>query len=684
MKHLLLGAAAALMIAPGALAQDGAAAPADDAPRFGGFGFDATGMNAERDPGDDFYRFANEAWLERTEIPGDRSNYGTFTMLSIEADENVRTIVEEAAAREDAAPGSNDQLVGDLFKSWMDAETIEAHGLDPARPYLHQIDRVQDFEGLAALFATVHHQSPWSVGVIADPADTSRYTVFMSQAGLGMPDRDYYLEDDEASKGYRQAYLAYIARIFELAGMDSGALKADAILALETRLAEAHWPAERTREISEIYNEMTLAQLEELAPQFGWSDNLDRLGLGGQDRFVVTTPSAIQEAGAIFEETGLETLKAYMTFHFLSSRAAWLTSDFDQARFDFYSKTLNGVEEQRERAKRGVDLIDGALGHAVGQIYVERHFPPESKAQMEGLVDNLQTAFRARLETLAWMDEQTRAQALEKLSTFEPRIGYPQVWDKYDRLEIAADDYFGNRSRMAEFAWAKQLDDLSGPVNREEWSWPPQIVNASYNPLLNQITFPAGILQPPFFDPNADPAINYGAIGAVIGHEIGHGFDDQGRRFDAEGRIRDWWSEETNARFLERSDALVDQYDLYEPIEGYTVNGRLTLGENIGDLGGMEMAYAAWRDHVDAAYGGEAPLIDGFTGDQRFFLAWAQVWRRLYREDNLISRLRTDAHAPAEFRVNGVVRNMDAWYAAFDVTEDDDLYLKDEDRVSIW
>jgi endothelin-converting enzyme/putative endopeptidase len=654
------------------------------APVIGEFGFDIAGMDDSVDPGEDFFEFANGAWLDEAEIPGDRSNYGMFTKLAIEADDDVMAIIDDASATADAAPGSNAQLVGDLYASWMNADAIDESGVAPAQPYLDEINGATSFEDIAALFATVHYASPYSVGVVPDPAETSRYTLFVGQSGLGLPDRDYYFNEDEASQRYRDAYVDYIEQVFTLSGIENGAEKARAVMDLETRLADAHWEQERTREITEIYNEYTLEGLQALAPEFNWAVNLDTLGLGGRDHFVVTTPSAISAAGEIFSGEDLDTLKAWMSFHFLSDRASWLSSDLDQASFDFYSRTLNGVEEQREREKRGVDLIGGALGHAIGQIYVDRHFPPSSKAAMEGLVSDLQTAFRARLETLAWMDEETRAQALEKLSTFEPRIGYPEIWDDFTGLEINDGDYFANRMRMSQFSWDGQLEDLAEGVDRREWSWPPQIVNASYNPLLNQITFPAGILQAPFFDPSADMAINFGGIGAVIGHEIGHGFDDQGRRFDAQGRIRDWWTEETNQLFLERSDALVAQYNEYAPLDGYTVNGRFTLGENIGDLGGVEMAYAAWRDYVEANYGGEAPVIDGLTGDQRFFLGWAQVWRRLYREDNLISRLSTDPHSPSEFRVNGVVRNMDAWYAAFDVSEDDDLYLPPEQRVSIW
>ena len=663
----------------------GTAAFAQDAdPRFGTFGFDTSGMNSEIDPGDDFYRYANGTWLETTEIPADRSNFGMFTALSIEADEQVEAIIEEAAA-DAAQPGSNAQLVGDLFKSWMDAETINARGLAPARPYLDEIASVETHDAAADLFATVHYVAPWSAGVLPDPADTTRYTVFVSQSGLGMPDRDYYLSQEERFAEFRAAYLEYIARIFELAGIEDGAAKAQAILDFETAIAEAHWTQERQRDIQQIYNMMTPDEIAELAPGLDMIDGFERLGLGGLDAYLVATPSAIGQSAEIFRNTDLDTIKAWMSFHFLSDRASWLGDAFDQASFDFFSTTLNGIEEQRPRSERGAELIGNALGHAVGQIYVERHFPPSSKAQMEGLVSNLLTAFEDRLNNLAWMDEATREQALLKLSTFEPRIGYPEIWDEYDGLEISADDYFGNRIRMAEWAWNEQLEDLAEPVDPREWSWPPQIVNASYNPLQNQITFPAGILQAPFFDPDADPAINYGAIGAVIGHEIGHGFDDQGRRYDAEGRLRDWWTAETNERFIERSDGLVAQYNEFCPFEELCVNGRLALGENIGDLGGMQMAYTAWRNYVEANYeGGEAPVIDGFTGDQRFFLAWAQVWRTMYRDDALRAQLVNGPHSPGMYRINGVVRNIDAWYDAFGVTEEHELYIAPEDRVSIW
>ena len=648
---------------------------------IGAWGFDLAGMNTEIDPGNDFYRYANGAWLETAEIPSDLSNYGMFTELALEAEVQVQDIITDLAAQ-NADEGTIEQKVGDLYASWMNTETIEQRGLAPAQPYLDAIAAAETHEDINALFATIHHQSPFGVGIIPDPADTTRYTVYVGQDGLGLPDRDYYLEEDNAR--YRDAYRDFVAQIFALAGIEGGEAKADAILALETRIAEVHWTQADSRDIQKIYNPMPLEQLDTLAPQFGFPTAMAQLGLDGVATYLVAQPSAIEGSAAIFEETPVDVWKDYLTFHFLRTNAGHLPAAFDQANFEMYGRTLNGTEEQRPRDRRGVTLVGGQLGEAVGQVYVERHFPPSSKAEMEALVGNLIAAFEERLQALEWMDEETRAQALTKLSTFEPRIGYPDEWTDYSALAVQADDVFGNMMRIRQFNWNEQLEDLAGPVDRGEWPYPPQTVNASYNPLMNQITFPAGILQPPFFDPNADAAVNYGGIGAVIGHEIGHGFDDQGRRFDENGAIRDWWTEETNARFEERAERLGEQYSGYSPIEGRFVNGDLTMGENIGDLGGLQMAYSAYHRYLDACCDGEAPVLDGLTGDQRFFLAWAQVWRRLYREDNLVQRLTTDPHSPSQYRTNGIVRNLDAWYEAFGVTEEDELYLPPEERVSIW
>ncbi|KAA5805507.1 M13 family metallopeptidase [Alkalicaulis satelles] len=676
MKWLMAGAAG--------LALGASSAAFADAPRFGDFGFDETGMDRSVHPGDDFYAFANGAWDERTEIPSDRARYGVFDMLSLEVEQQVRSIILDAA--EHGGPeGSNEQMIADLFASWMDAEAIEEAGLAPALPYLNAIAAISSHEDAAALMAQRPYHAPYSVFISADPEDPSRYIMRSGQSGLGLPTRDYYLLDTGRFPDYREAYLAYIGQIFELAGLPGGPDMAQAILALETALAEAHWTREDSRDVSLTNNRMSTAEFFELAPGLHLDRALEARGLPADGEIIVAQPSAITGAGEVIASTDVETLKAWLSFHFLSDRASWLPAAFDQANFDFFSRTLSGVEEQRERELRGVQLVNGALGHLVGQVYVERYYPPEASRQMDELITNLTEGFRGRLERLDWMDDETREEALTKLSAFEPRIGYPEVWNEFDGLELRAGDYFGNRMRMSDFAWDEQLRRFPDPVDRRRWGWPPQIVNASYSPLMNQITFPAGILQAPFFDMHADAAMNYGAIGAVIGHEIGHGFDDNGRRFDAEGRIRDWWTAETNERFVERSDRLVEQYNEFCPFEDACVNGRVALGENIGDLGGMQMAYEAYRNYAAANYpDGEPPVINGFTGDQRFFLAWAQVWRTLFREDALRAQLARGPHSPGMYRVNGVVRNLDAWYDAFGITEEHELYIPSDQRVRIW
>ena len=693
MKQMLLSCSALAVLS---LAACGPAdAPADSnsgaqvaatetaaAPVYGTFGFDVDGMDSSVHAGDDFNQFANGTWLTETEIPGEFSRYGTFSILALEAEEQVQAIIDDAAA-EGGEAGSNSQLVGDLYASWMNADAIEAAGVAPLQPYLAEIEAVETLDDAAALFNSIHHQSRYGFAVWADPSDPTVNALRLFQGGLGLGNRDYYLEDTERFQQYRDGYRNYIIRLHELAGLENGEANADAILALETRIAEAHWTREDSRDVTQTYNVMTMDALDALAPSFNFVEGAQALGLDVEN-LIVVQPTAIEQTSAIFAETDIDTIKAWMTFHFISDRASWLPAEFDQASFEFFGQTLRGQTEQRPRDRRGVNLVGGALGHAVGQIYVQRHFPPSSKTQMEDLVNRLTTAFRGRLEQLEWMDDETREQALTKLSTFEPRIGYPEIWDTYEGLEISPDDYFGNRVSMAERGWAEQLEDLANPVDPREWSWPPQIVNASYSPLQNQITFPAGILQAPFFDPNADPALNFGGIGGVIGHEIGHGFDDNGRRYDSEGRLRDWWTEETNSRFEERSSVLAEQYDGFCPIDDMCVSGRLSMGENIGDLGGLQMAYTAWRDYVDEVYGGEAPVIDGLTGDQRFFLGWAQVWRNLYTDDALRAQLVQGPHSPPQYRINGVVRNLDAWYEAFGVTEEHELYLPPEQRVRIW
>ncbi|NNC72502.1 MAG: M13 family metallopeptidase [Sphingomonadaceae bacterium] len=661
--------------------EEHAAAMAGGSAEIGNWGVDLDARDTSVDPGDDFNAYASGTWIANTEIPGDRSRYGSFDILRERAEEQVRAILDDLAA-DPAAAGPTGQMVGDFYGAWMDTEALEARGVAPLHPYLERIDAVEDTAGLLELFGTVGYASPVGVGIIPDPSNPTRYIAFAGQGGLGMPNRDYYLEEGEEYDRFRAAYRDYIVRLHELTGMADGEARADRIIALETQMAEAHWEPARQRDLTQILNPMNREQLNELAPQFQWNSWLEGIGLGNVDTVVAAETTAITASGEMLESVPLDTWKEYLTFHFISDNAAYLPAAFDEARFNFFSRVLNDVPEQRERWKRGVELVNNNIGEAIGQIYVDRHYPEESQRQMTELIANLRAALQERIENSDWMDEATRTEALSKLAAFDPRIGHPEEWIDYSSLEVRRDDLLGNVQRAAQFQFDLELERLPDPVDRGLWAMNPQTVNAYYNPLLNQITFPAAILQPPFFDPNADPAVNYGAIGGVIGHEIGHGFDDQGRRFDGSGVYRDWWSEETGAAFEERAARFGAQYDAYEPLPGVNINGQLTMGENIGDLGGLEMAYSAYRRYV--AEHGEPPVIDGLTGDQRFFLSWAQVWRGLIREGALRERLLTDPHSPMEYRANGPVRNIDAWYAAFNVTPDDAMYIAPEQRVRIW
>ncbi len=678
-------AASTLQSAP---AQTQATAPAEspkamvsNTAELGNWGIELDQMDPSTEAGDDFARYVNGLWLDTFEIPPDRATYGIFTTLRDRSTKQVSDIIAELSEM-DAAPGSIEQKVRDYYTTWMDVEAINTKGAAPLKVHLDEIAAIDSEESLMKAFAGLHATAPFGVGIIPDPADTTRYTLFAGQAGLGMPDREYYLSDEEKYQEIRSVYTDYMKTVMQLAGIDDAEAKAAAILALETRLAEVHWTPAESRDIKKIYNPMSPEALGEVAPEFNWSLILDELGLSSIESIVVAQPSALDASGDIYSDTAMATWKDYLAYHFIRNNAAALGDAFDEANFGFFSKTLNGIEEQRDRWKRGSDLVNNNMGEAVGQIYVKRHFPAESKQKMDDLVANLRSAFEERIAGNDWMDDETKAQAKRKLDTFEPKIGYPEKWIDYGSLQITAGDMLGNSLRVTEFEWQQELDRLDGPVDRELWGYPPQTVNASYNPLLNQITFPAGILQPPFFDPNADPAVNYGAIGGVIGHEIGHGFDDQGRRFDETGKIRDWWTEASDEAFSKRSGRLIEQYSGYSPVDGMTIDGELTLGENIGDLGGLEMAYSAYQRHKEQH--GEPPVLDGFTGDQRFFMSWAQVWRAKYRDEAMRQQLLTGPHSPPEYRINGVVRNIAAWYTAFDVDQSNELYLPVEDRVSIW
>jgi putative endopeptidase len=650
-------------------------------PQLGTWGVDLTGRDPTVKAGDNFWKYANGAWDRRTEIAPDRTAVGAFTTLADLSDMQVRAIVEDAAKAGGAA-GTPAQQIGDMYASWMDTAGIEARGAAVLAPYLSRIDGVSDRAGLLKLFASNEYFAPVGVGITPDPANPNRYVAGVVQSGLGLPNRDYYLKDDAKYVGFRTAYRAYIVQMGTLAGLSDPEGRADRIIALETAIAKEHWTPECSRNLIESLNPMDRAKLIALAPQFDWNTMLTDLGLGSVDTIVVRQTTAISAAGKLLDSVPLDTWKEYLAYHFIRQNATNLPRAFDEANFNFFSKTLRDQPVQRDRWKRGVQLVSGGLGEAVGQLYVERNYPASSDAKMAELIADLRASLQDRINGNNWMDAATRTQALAKLAAFDPRVGHPAKYIDYSAIVVKRDDLLGNALRARKFDWNLQLSRLPKPVDKSLWGMTPQTVNAYYSPLTNQITFPAAILQPPFFDPNADPAVNYGAIGAVIGHEIGHGFDDQGRRFDASGRFRDWWSADTAAKYQLRADALGKQYDAIEVLPGVHISGKLTMGENIGDLSGVETAYGAWRRYV--AKHGEPKIVDGLTGDQRFFLAYAQVWRGKRREGAVREQALTDPHSAEFARVNAVVRNVDAWYKAFDVQPGDAMYLPPEQRVKIW
>ena len=635
-------------------------------------------------PQDDFYRYVNGTWLKNTQIPADRSSYGSFIELRDNSEAALRAIIEEAAAAADRKPGSDVQKVGDFYLSYMDTARIEALGIEPLRRDLKQISTLSNKRELPELFADLQQigvQTPFSFSVGQDAKQSDRYIAYVSQSGLGLPDRDYYTQQGEKFAQTRAAYLNYIETLLRFAGEKDPASAAKAIMALEAALAEKHWDRAKNRDRELTYNLKTVPELQALTPGFSWTKYLDAADAETTPAVVVRQPDYLQAMNAVVQRTPLPVLKQYLTFKLLDSYAPTLSSPFADAQFAFRGKALQGLEQQRPRWKRGVGAVENSLGEVAGRIYVERHFRPEQKARMQELVDNLVAAFRTGIDELEWMSPETKAEAKAKLAKFNVKIGYPDKWRDYSALEVRPDDLAGNSRRTAEFNYRRMVNRLGKPIDRTEWGMTPQTVNAYYSSSMNEIVFPAAILQPPFFNPDADDAVNYGAIGAVIGHEISHGFDDQGRRSDGEGNLRDWWTAADNQAFQQRANTLVDQYSAFSPVEGLSVNGRLTLGENIGDLSGLAVAYKAYQRSLN---GQPAPVIEGFTGDQRFFLGWAQIWRSLQRDAALRQLLLTDSHSPGEYRVNGVLRNMPEFYQAFGVKPGDKMYLPPEKRVKVW
>jgi endothelin-converting enzyme/putative endopeptidase len=664
--------AAALAIATATIA---AATP----PRYAPWGIVYADMDKSVRPGDDFFQHAEGHWLATTPIPADKTSTGFNYTLPDEIETQLRTIVDDAAKRPSDPIA---QQIGDFYAAWMDEATLEARGLKPLRPVLAQIAAVQDVHGLVRVMAQPGFPEPVNVGIAADDKDPQHYIISVTQAQLGLPTRDYYLLQGAKYEAYRKAYRAHIAQIFTLLGQPDADKRAAAVLDLETRISQGQWTPEARRDPVKAYNPMGRAGLAKLAPQFDWQPVLQQRGFGAMPKFVVGEPSAVVAAGRLLTDAPLSAWKDWVTFRFVSDHAAYLPHAFDQAHFDFYSKTMRDVPEQRARWKRGIALVDGNLGEALGELYVREHWSDETRAKVDEMMSDIRWAYGEAIRGATWMDEPTRKVALEKLAAFDPRTGHPVHWIDYSSLKVGRSTLFENMRASEDFEHRRELQLMVKPVDRTLWYMTPQTVNAYYDPTQNQVTVPAAILQPPFFDANADAAVNYAMTGATtIGHEMGHGFDDQGRQYDPHGKLTDWWTPTAVARYKVKADALSAQFDQYEPLPGTHIKGQLTLGENLADLGGLETAYRAYRRYV-ARHGDT--VIDGYTSDQRFFLAFAQAWQGKRREGAAREQLLLDPHSPEKYRVNGIVRNFDPWYVAFDVKPGEKLYLPPAQRVHVW
>jgi len=663
----------------------GPAASARPKAAIGAWGFDTAGMNTSVAPGTSFFQYANGRWLASTQIPADKSNYGMFSVLTDLSNERTRQIIEAASG----AAGSDGQRIGDYYKTFMDEAAIEAKGIAPIQPALDEIASIKDTAGVVQQLARRSRHggnSPLFTIVGQDDREPDKYLATLSQGGLGLPDRDMYDAKAAQFAALRDSYQKYIAEMFTLIGASDATRRAAAVYALEAKLAQTHWTRVQNRDPQKTYNKMTIAELQQLAPGVDWKPWLKAVGLEGQPAINVNQPSAIAGTAALITSQPLAAWRDYLTLQAVTDAAPYLPKKLVDTHFEMFGKAVSGTPEIRARWKRAVDEISGTMGEAVGQIYVARYFTPETKARADHMVKNLMTAMGQRLDALTWMSAETKAKAKAKLATYNPKIGYPKKWRDYSALTITAGDALGNAQRAAAFEYDRQLAKLGKPVDRDEWIITPMIVNAYYNPVLNEVVFPAAVLQPPFFDANADDAVNYGAIGTGIGHEISHGFDDQGAQYDASGALKNWWTKDDADKFKLATAKLVAQYGAYCPVPAadgkpaQCVNGELTLGENIADLAGLTIAYNAYKLSLGDK---PAPVLDGMTGDQRFFVGFAQIWRRLYRDKELANRLVTDPHSPSEFRVS-VVRNLDPWYDAFQSKPGDALYLAPDQRVKIW
>jgi putative endopeptidase len=660
------------------------AAPPPPAPKPLVSGLDLSAIDKGVRPQDDLFHHVNGGWLKKTEIPADKSSYGAFDILFDKAQEDLKNIVETASKSATKTPGSEAQKIGDFYESFMNEALAEKLGLSPLTGELAAIDAIKTKTDLSRHFGRFFKMNLINpvVGYVEGDAQQPTHDVlYLYQGGLGLPDRDYYLKDDPKLKEYREKYLAFLTSILGLAGDTGSARTAADIFALETRLARAHWTNVENRDAVKTYNKVTLADLPKQFPGFDWAAWTTELGVSGNTALIVSQPSYLKAFSAAVNELPVDRWKPYLKASLLNGFAPYLSKPFVDAEFGFYNITLRGVKEQQPRWKRAVNLLNGNLGEMLGKLYVEKHFKPEAKARMEGLVANLREAYKAGIDQLEWMGPETKKQAQEKLARFRPKVGYPSKWRDYSKLEIKKDDLVGNVMRAFATENNYQLGKAGKPIDPEQWGMTPQTINAYYNPVRNEIVFPAAILQPPFFNLEADDAANYGGIGAIIGHEMGHGFDDQGRRFDATGALRDWWTKQDEAEYLKRAKVVVDQFNEFEALPGLKVNGELTLGENLADLTGLVISH---RAYMLALKGAAPPVIDGIPADQRFYMGWAQSWKSKEREEALRQQVLTNVHAPEIFRANGPIRNIPEFYAAFGVKEGDKHYLPPDKRAKIW
>tara|TARA_R110002124_G_scaffold9222_10_gene47537 strand:+ start:4087 stop:6144 length:2058 start_codon:yes stop_codon:yes gene_type:complete len=682
LQHRLLKIAAVLSV-PLAIHASTTLAEKSGEPMLGEWGIETQYLSTEIAPGDDFFTYVNEGWIAQAQFPEGMPRMDSFTEVFLRSEDQIQTIIEEILASDGELNADGEQLAA-LYRSYMDVKRIEALGLAPLQPEINAILATETSADIARWMARPLQESAIGMGVALDQKNPDAYTLYLGQSGLGLPGRDYYLSDEATFPAIRNAYLTYIEGVLSRAKVDRPGQRAQDILNFETEIARRHWTPAQERDRLKNYHPMSPKELREFAPGFEWKAFLDESQVGDLDSMIVTCDTAIQKTAALIGETPLDVLRSYLVFHFIDNQAPYLPEAYQSAHFDFYKRTLYGIEQQRPRRLNALQYVSANLGEVLGRLYVDRYFPADYKASMQEYIHFIRKAFRQRIAQNTWMDEATREEAFAKLDGFIAKVGYPDKWRDLGTIVIKADDLLGNNRRIQQWYMNDALSKLDEPRRVWEWALSPQIVNAYYSSTSNEIVFPAAILQPPFFDPHADPAVNFAAIGAVIGHEMGHGFDDQGSRSDGNGVLRDWWTEESRAHFEAQTKVLVEQFNAYEPLPGTHIDGQLTLGENIGDLGGLTIAYHAYRNYLDDTHNGEAPIIDGMTGDQRFFLAWAQVWRGIQTDDFLRSKLMTGPHSPGAYRVNGIVRNLDAWYEAFGVTPEDDLFLTPAERVQIW